>query len=83
MMNLDLHQALNVTRRDGELVLCINGSRRELLYFRIETLPEGAAEALRREDMDAVKRHLISSGWDFLTNEFVLARLLAESTVES
>ena len=83
MMNLDLHQALNVTRRDGELVLCINGSCRELLYFPVDGLPERTADALDREDMDTVKRHLISSGWDFLNNEFVLARLLAEADVES
>ena len=83
MMNLDLHEALNVTRRNGELVLCINGSCRELLYFPVDRLPERTADALDREDMDTVKHHLISYGWDFLTNEFVLARLLAEAHVES
>jgi hypothetical protein len=83
MMNLDLHQALTVTRRNGELVLCINGSCRELLYFPVDGLPERTADALDREDMSTVKHHLIGYGWDFLNNEFVLARLLAESSAES
>ena len=83
MSDLDLHEALNVTRRDGELVLCINGSCRELLYFPVDRLPERTADALDREDMETVKRHLIVSGWEFLNNEFVFARLLAEADVES
>jgi len=83
MIDLNLQEALSVTRRDGELVLCINGSCRELLYFPVERLPERTADALDREDMDTVKRHLIVSGWDFLNNEFVLARLLAEADIES
>jgi len=83
MVELDFQEALNVALRDGELVLCINGSCRELLYFPVEGLPERTAEALDREDMDTVKRHLISYGWDFLNNEFVLGRLLVEAHLES
>lgn len=83
MLNLDLQKALNVSRQDGELVLCINGSCRELLYFAVDRLPEPTADALDREDLDTVKRHLITYGWDFLNNEFVLARLLAEADIES
>ena len=83
MVEMDFQKALNVTRQESELVLSINGSHRELLYFAVEGLPERTAEALSREDMDTVKRHLIASGWDFLNNEFVLARLLAEADIES
>jgi len=83
MVGLDLHEVLNVTRRNGELVLCINGSCRELLYFTVTELPEITVEALDRNDMDTVKGHLIALGRDFLNNEFVLGRLLAEAHVES
>lgn len=83
MLQVSLGESLTVARRDGELVLCINGSCRELLYFTVDRLPEHTQEALRREDMEAVKRHLIAYGWDFLNNEFILGRLLAEAQVES
>ena len=82
-MDLDLHEALTVARQDGELVLRINGSCRELLYFAVDKLPERTIEALGRDDMETVKRHLISLGWDFLNNDFIFGRLLAETNVES
>ena len=83
MLEVSLDEALTVARRDGELVLCINGSRRELLYFPVDALPEHTREALRREDMETVKRHLIAYGWDFLNNEFILGRMLAEARLEA
>jgi len=70
---------LHVIRRDGELVLCINGSCRELLYFPVDRLPGQTADALDRGDMETVKGQLISAGRDFLYNEFVLGRLLTEA----
>ena len=83
MVELDVTRALTVSRQDGELVLSINGSSRELLFFDMNQLPELTAEALARDDMETVKRDLISFGWDFLNNEFILGRLLAEATIES
>jgi hypothetical protein len=83
MVTVNWEQALTVARRDSELVLCINGSCRELLYFAINRLPERTAAALSREDMATVKRHLISYGWDFLNNDFVLGRLLTEARTEA
>ena len=83
MVTVNWEQALTVAQRDGELVLCINGSCRELLYFAINRLPERTAEALGRDDLATVKRHLISYGWDFLNNDFVLGRLLTEARTEA
>ncbi len=83
MVELDFNRALTVSRQDGELVLRINGSSRELLFFDMNQLPELTAEALARDDMETVKRDLISFGWDFLNNEFILGRLLAEAHTES
>jgi len=83
VVSLDLREALNVIRQDGELVLCINGSCRHLLYFSLDKLPEPTVEALHREDMDTVKGHLIAFGWEYLNNSFILGRLLAEAHVES
>ena len=79
MRYLDLTEVLHVVRRNGELVLCINGSRRELLYFPVDGLAEQTTEALDRDDMDTVKEHLIAVGRDFLADGFVQARLLAEA----
>ena len=78
--DFDLVKMLHVVRRDGELVLCINGSRRELLYFPIAALPGETAEALQGGDMEVVKSRLIDAGHDFLHNDFVLGRLLAEAS---
>jgi hypothetical protein len=83
MVTVNWEKALTVARRDGELVLCINGSCRELLFFAIDRLPERTTQALSREDMATVKRHLISYGWDFLNNDFVLGRLLTEARTEA
>ena len=83
MVDVDFDKALRLTRQDDELVLSITGSLRELLYFALKELPEHTVQALARDDMDTVKRHLISFGWDFLNNEFILGRLLAEATTES
>jgi len=83
VVDLDLRKALNVIQQDGELVLCINGSCRHLLYFPVDKLPEHTVEALDREDLDTVKRHLISYGWEFLNNEFILGRLLAEADIKA
>ena len=83
MVDVDFDKALCLTRQDDELVLSITGSRRELLYFALDKLPDHTVEALDRQDMETVKNHLIAFGWDFLNNEFILGRLLAEATVES
>ena len=80
MVDFDLAKMLHVVRRNGELVLCINGSRRELLYFPIDRLPGGTAEALHGGDMEVVKSQLMDAGHDFLHNDFVLGRLLAEAS---
>jgi len=77
----DLTEMLHVVRQNGELVLCIKGSSRELLYFPVDGLAEQTAEALDRGDMDTVKEHLIAMGQDFLNDGFVLGRLLAESNL--
>ena len=79
MQYLDLTEVLHVVRRNGALVLRINGSRRELLYFPVDGLAEQTAEALGRDDMETVKEHLIAVGRDFLADGFVQARLLAEA----
>ncbi len=81
MQYLDLAEVLHVVRRNGELVLRIKGSSRELLYFPVDGLAEQTTEALDRDDMDTVKEHLIAIGRDFLNDGFILGRLLAESNL--
>ena len=83
MHYLDLKEVLHVVRQDGELVLCINGSRRELLFFPVDRLSEQTAEALHRNDMEAVKEHLIAVGRDFLSDGFIQARLLADAQLSA